>query len=218
MAYEIEAFTEQYEDLPLTKFPVQEDSFERMSDVTGSILALVQEYNALYDNGELTAAKTLLEASPTLKACLFNADKYNQLRDGLIAMQRYQLNQLDILYQNVAANAIGINDNPEPDTMSVVAYSAEKVESMLKTKDVVLTALDWSSSVPYTQVVKMEGIRGTDSPVIDCAAEVTSKAQKKALQKNWNLVDDIITSDGFITAYCYFEKPTIDLPLIIKGV
>lgn len=218
MAYEIEAFTEQYEDLPLTKFPVQEDNFERMSDVTGSILALVQEYNALYDNGELTAAKTLLEASPTLKACLFNADKYNQIRDGLIAMQRYQLEQLDVLYQRVAQSAIGINDTPDPDMYSTVAYSAEKVESMFQSRDIVFTALDWSSSIPYTQTVKLEGIRGTDTPIIDCAGDVTSKSQKKALQKNWNMIDEIVTADGSLTAYCYFEKPSIDLPIIIKGV
>ena len=218
MAYEIENMTETYEDLPLTNFPVAEDTYARMTDVTSTLLPLVTQYNELYNAGNLTEASQLLKDNPILAECMFNADKYNQLRDGLIAMQRYQLNQLDVLYQSVAQNAIGINDNPLPNEVAVVAYSAEKVESMFDIKHAVLTALDWSPIAPYTQTVLIQGIKETDTPTIACAAKVQTESQKKMLSKNWGFVDDIITDTNKITAYCYFKKPTVDLPLLIKGV
>ena len=218
MAYEIEALTEKYEDLPLTNFPVAEDTHARMTDVTGALLPLVLQYNEYYNSGNLTDAAQLLKDNPTLSDCMFNADKYNQLRDALIAMQRYQLNQLDELYQTVAQAAGSVKDNPTPDEMAVVSYSAEKVESMFDLKQVVLTAIDWSNTVPYTQTVYVEGVKDTDRPTIACAGEVQTESQKKMLNKNWGFVDDIVTDNEKIVAYCYFKKPTVDLPLIIKGV
>ena len=218
MAYEIEALTEKYEDLPLTNFPVAEDTHARMTDVTGALLPLVLQYNEYYNSGNLTDASQLLKNNPALSDCMFNADKYNQLRDALIAMQRYQLNQLDELYQTVAQAAGNVKDNPTPDEMAVVSYSAEKVESMFDLKQVVLTAVDWSNTVPYTQTVYIEGIKDTDTPTIACAGEVQTESQKKMLNKNWGFVDDIVTDNEKIVAYCYFKKPTVDLPLIIKGV
>ena len=209
---------ENYEDLPMTNFPVSEDNYARMTDVTNSLLPLVIQYNDLYKNGKLTEASQLLKDNPSLAECMFNADKYNQLRDGLIAMQRYQRTQLDDLYHLVANAAVGINDNPTPDIVRDVAYSASKVESMFDVKDAVLAYADWSANVPYTQTVAIKGVRETDTPTIACAAEVLSENQKKVLIKNWSYVDDIVTGENQITAYCYFKKPSIDLPLIIKGV
>lgn len=218
MAYVIPDVVDTYEDLPLTNFPTTEDTHARMTDVTGALLPLVVQYNELYNAGNLTDAAQLLKDNPALTDCIFNADKYNQLRDALIAMQRYQLNQLDELYQTVAQAAGNVKDNPTPAEMAVVSYSAEKVESMFDLKQVVLTAADWSNTAPYTQTVYIEGIKDTDTPTITCAGEVQTETQKKTLNKNWGFVDDIVTDNGKIIAYCYFKKPTVDLPLIIKGV
>ena len=219
MAYVIPDVVDTYEDLPLTNFPTTEDTHSRMTDVTGALLPLVMQYNELYNAGNLTDAAQLLKDNPALTDCIFNADKYNQLRDALIAMQRYQLNQLDELYQTVAQAAGSVKDNPTPDEMTVVSYSAEKVESMFNNcKEVVLTATDWTTTAPYTQVIQIDGIKDTDRPEIACAGEVQTESQKKALLKNWGFVDDIVTGNNKITAYCNFKKPTVDLPLVIKGV
>ena len=219
MAYVIPNVVNTYEDLPLTNFPVAEDTHARMTDVTGALLPLVLQYNEYYNSGNLTDAAQLLKDNPTLSDCMFNADKYNQLRDALIAMQRYQLNQLDELYQTVAQAAGSVKDNPTPDEMAVVSYSAEKIESKFNNcKEVVLIATDWSATAPYTQVIKVDGIKDTDRPEIACAGEVQTESQKKDLLKNWGFVDDIVTGNNQITVYCNFKKPTVDLPLIIKGV
>lgn len=83
--------------------------------------------------------------------------------------------------------------------------------------EVTLLASGWSSTAPYSQTVAVEGIEDTDRPVIECIADVASKAQKRAMAKAWDMVDKIVTGDGTITAYCNFEKPDVDIPLRIKG-
>lgn len=131
MAYEIEKISEGNVDTPLTNFPVGEDTFPRMSDVSVTLLPLVLQYNNYYQNGQLALAQQLLAANPELDACLHNAEKWNMIRDAIIAMQRFLLNQVDSLYNEVAQNAIGVNDNPTAEQMSVVSYSAAKVDSLL---------------------------------------------------------------------------------------
>ena len=80
-----------------------------------------------------------------------------------------------------------------------------------------LTETGWTSTPPYAQTIKVEGMLDTDRPFIECAADITSKAEKTRLRKEWDKVDRIVTEEGQFTAYCNFEKPSMDLPLKIKG-
>ena len=48
-------------------------------------------------------------------------------------------------------------------------------------------------------------------------SDITSKTEKTRLRKEWDKVDRIVTEEGQFTAYCNFEKPSMDLPLKIKG-
>ena len=149
MAYEIEKVDVGNVDTPLTKFPVSIDTFPRKSDVTISMLPLVLQYNNYYQSGNISAANQLIEANPELEYCLFNAKGHNEIRDAIIAIEYYLLNQVETFYneiasdtealynqisehaEEVAKNAIGINDNPEEGSANVVAYSAQKVDSLI---------------------------------------------------------------------------------------
>ena len=84
-------------------------------------------------------------------------------------------------------------------------------------KSVTLTGAGWTSTPPYAQTIKVEGMLDTDRPFIECAADITSKAEKTRIRKEWDKVDRIVTGEGQFTAYCTFEKPSMDLPLKIKG-
>ena len=99
---ELNTYTESYTDLPLTQFPASEDDWDRMSDVSASMVSLVQDYNKLYNDGRFSDAKKLLDNNEDLLRCFFNADKYNQLRDATIAMQRFLLNEVQNLIKEVA--------------------------------------------------------------------------------------------------------------------
>lgn len=205
-------------DTPLTNFPESEDVFDRMMDITITLLPAVKKYQQFMEIGDLTGAANVLTENPDLKACLFDADKYNQFRDALIAMQRFLLNQVDSLYESIAKNAIGINDNPTPEQEAVVAYSAQKVNSLFHTTEATLLASGWSEEAPYTQTVSVSNMKETYAPIIECVGDVENESGKKALTKQWGFVDSIVTGDGIITATCKFKKPTLDLPLVIKGV
>lgn len=80
-----------------------------------------------------------------------------------------------------------------------------------------LKATGWTASAPYTQVLPLLGYLDGDTPFIQCINTPTSKQNKTAIQKQWNFVDSIKVEPDKMTATCLFEKPTIDLQLVIKG-
>lgn len=78
-----------YTDLPETAFPDAVDELSRMSDLVASDMTLVNQYYSYYNAGNLTAAAQLLADNPNLISKLFNAAKFNILRDALIALERF---------------------------------------------------------------------------------------------------------------------------------
>jgi ABC-type antimicrobial peptide transport system permease subunit len=78
-----------YPNLSETLFPEQVDPMSRMSDLEITDLALVAEYYRLYNSGNLTAAKQLILSNPQLNNKLFNAQKFNQLIDAVVAVQQF---------------------------------------------------------------------------------------------------------------------------------
>lgn len=83
-----------YTDLPETQFPDAIDELSRMSDLTSGDIPLVNEYYAYYNAGNMTAAAQLLANNPSLLSKLFNAAKFNILRDALIALQRFYMSDV----------------------------------------------------------------------------------------------------------------------------
>lgn len=77
----------------------------------------------------------------------------------------------------------------------------------------------WSSSIPYTQTVNVEGILATDNPIVDIDMSNAMSEEDSALAtEEWNLVRRIATNDGSVTMYCYDEIPTMDINIILKVV
>ena len=71
-------------------------------------------------------------------------------------------------------------------------------------------ASDWSSSAPYTQTISIEGIKDSDNPIIDINMSDTTNNSADLL-KAWMLVGRVVTNNDSITAYCYEEKPEMDI-------
>ena len=78
-----------YTNTPNSKFPELIDYILRMSDLEIGDLPLVAEYYKLYNSGNLNAAKAYLQSHSELDKKLFNADKYNRLRDAVVSTQQY---------------------------------------------------------------------------------------------------------------------------------
>lgn len=80
-----------------------------------------------------------------------------------------------------------------------------------------LTSSGWSSSAPYTQTLNISGILADDVPIVDVVLSSTSSTALSQLEA-WSCVSKIETAAGSITATCFEEKPTIDLPIQLKVV
>lgn len=82
-----------------------------------------------------------------------------------------------------------------------------------------LLGTGWSTGVPHTQTVAVEGILATDNPFVDVdMSGATTGAAGTALSDAWTLVGRVEAGAGSITAYCYDDAPAVDIPLILKVV
>lgn len=235
MSYTLEAKTGKYIDTPLTNFPVREDVWNRMMDVTSSLMPLVTQYNEYFKQGNVTACNALVESNPALKDCFFDAEKFNWMRDAIIAVQRYFLEDVEQLIEDTAQNALGINDNPTEEQASIVSYSAEKVNQLLQHlsemttqkmnrihnhRTITLTASGWSDTYPYTQTVEVPGITANDSiKVIDIYADADTtleeiKSYKKAAGLLMHSTGGV--TDGKLTFKAY-KKPAVDFQIMTEG-
>lgn len=79
-----------------------------------------------------------------------------------------------------------------------------------------LPASGWSGSAPFTQSVAVAGILSSDEPFVDVFLEGVSDGT--AILEAWSAVGRISAADDTITAYCYEEAPTVDIPIILKVV
>lgn len=77
-----------YTDLE-NNFPTEIDNIDKMQDVDILTKKLVDQYYGYINSGDFTTAAQLVENNPSLKASIFNADKFNMIRDMIISMQRF---------------------------------------------------------------------------------------------------------------------------------
>lgn len=84
-------------------------------------------------------------------------------------------------------------------------------------KTCTFTADGWSSVIPYTQTVAVEGITESLNPRIDLKVSenvVTGKAEEIA----FSYFTRVTTGEGILTAYCYETKPNIDVTIMIEVI
>lgn len=93
------------------------------------------------------------------------------------------------------------------------------INSVIGTKTATLTANRWTgSSAPFQNTVSVSGIVSTDTPIVALnLANNTTSANAILAHQAWSFINAVVTGNGTITAYAN-KKPTVDLPIIIKGV
>ncbi len=84
-------------------------------------------------------------------------------------------------------------------------------------KTCILTAGNWSNTVPYTQTVSVEGITELLNPRIDIIVSDDIETGKKE-EAAFSCITKVITGDGVLTAYCYENKPDVDLNIMIEVI
>lgn len=84
-------------------------------------------------------------------------------------------------------------------------------------KTCTFTAEGWSSVVPYTQSVAVEGITESLNPRIDLKVSENVVTGKKE-EIVFSYFTRVTTGDGILTAYCYETKPDIDVTIMIEVI
>ena len=85
--------------------------------------------------------------------------------------------------------------------------------------DATLPASGWTETAPYTNTIGIFGMTAAYAPVIACGKVSSPTAEKyKAIHKAYAMIDRAVTGNNQITFYCYSKKPTVDIPISIKGV
>lgn len=103
----------------------------------------------------------------------------------------------------------------------IVNTSTQISNSMINKAETVLctgTFLvdNWSSEAPYTQTINVKNLLEADNPLID--VNLADAADASAVIEGWMLVGRVVANNGQLTGYCYNEKPTVDIPMILKVV
>ena len=77
---------------------------------------------------------------------------------------------------------------------------------------------NWAGTGPYTQELTVQGIVADSQPVIDYDFSGATTSNIDTLLDEYNKVNRFVTGTNKITAYCYGNKPTIDVPINILVV
>ena len=92
------------------------------------------------------------------------------------------------------------------------------LEHQLKTREATLSASGWTSTAPYAQTVTVPGITANDRPMILMGTPTTQNASSyNALKKAFAMIDRVVSEKDTLTVYCYSKKPTVAIPIIVKG-
>jgi len=77
----------------------------------------------------------------------------------------------------------------------------------------------WTGEAPYEQTVALDGVLSTDVPIVDIdMSKADTTDSGNALAEAWNCIGRVTASDGAVTAFCYNEKPTVDITVVLKVV
>lgn len=125
----------------------------------------------------------------------------------------------------VTAEQVGLGncDNTTDMDKPVSTAQAKAIEDATKNKVESFTyyglfsSSGWSSEAPYTQTITVEGILFDDEPVVDI--DLSATGDPLLVIEAWSLVHRCrVTEDNSVTAYCYQDAPSSDIPVVFKVV
>ena len=86
------------------------------------------------------------------------------------------------------------------------------------TRTAICTVANWTGTGPYTQELTVQGIVANSQPVIDYDFSGATTSNIDTLLDEFNKVNRFVTGTNKITAYCYGNKPAVDVPINILVV
>lgn len=104
-------------------------------------------------------------------------------------------------------------DNKETSIMLEVSKKAET-----DSYNATFSADGWiDGDAFYTQSIAVTGILLSDNPLVDI--NLSDVSDYTSVIENWTLVGRVVvTADNTVVAYCYEDKPEVDIPVIFKVI
>lgn len=119
------------------------------------------------------------------------------------------------------SNSENLTDETVQDAIETINTKTETLKKERVTTDTFLATIKAEEFVgtiaPYTQIIPVDGVLSTDNPIIGL---VESDQYKSAMEEkeSWGCINRITCDDGSITAYCYEDRPRVDLTIQIKVI
>ena len=147
-----------------------------------------------------------------------SAEAVKTLHDKVESMDSSKINKTDIVQNDTT------NDTTKVASAAVVRALGIEIDTnktditaLKGVKTATITTTWTGTAAPYTQVITVSGITAAHTPIIDIVPSTTMATAKTQL-KEWAKVNRIVTGAGQITVTCYGSKPTVAIPIQIKGV
>ena len=95
----------------------------------------------------------------------------------------------------------------------------EELNKMASTKTVTIPTSGWSSSAPYTQDVAVSGITASNMPEVYLHyPDSITASNAEAYVEAYGYINKVVTGAGKITVTAFYEKPSVDVTVMLKGV
>lgn len=98
-----------------------------------------------------------------------------------------------------------------------VDKKADDNASTITFKTTIVSSSFEGTEAPFTQKIFIDGIKASDNPIVGV---LVSDSYRTALdeKEEWGNISRITCDDGFITVYCFENKPSVDLNIQIKVI
>ena len=121
-----------YSDLVHTNLPNNVDNFESFQDVGIKTKPYVDQYLQYVSVGDTVNAAAVIADHPEIKPCLINAESLNKLRDGLLALERMFIGDIENYIINITNERGDWSSTDTYRRNDVVTYEIEGVREVYR--------------------------------------------------------------------------------------
>lgn len=132
-------------------------------------------------------------------------DQAKQYRD-----QAQSIVNIDIATDEAAGLVKG-GGNVTIDEDGEMNVDLSDVDKLKNVRTATITTTWVGSTAPYTQDITLTGITASDTPIIDIVPTTQEQIDE------WSKISKITTGTNKITVTCFEDKPTVFIPIQIKG-
>lgn len=109
----------------LNNFPDELDNFDRFQDPAIEDLTLINNYYTAFNAGDLAGAAAILTTNPTLQTKIINAENLNKIRDAIISMQKFYLDDISNILEDLVSYKDVYSPTAQYEKYDVIGYTID---------------------------------------------------------------------------------------------